>query len=211
MNNKYLNTAIVVITLLFSTYTKAGLITENWIADISSSDTTAFTAGQTVSWSVVYDSDSLVMHEYSDATGNIERTWDARCPSGHFCNTYTMFSDALFDVSSIYDVFAAHIPLNFSDSDVTISNYSRAYTDNAGTTYYDMRAGNTYFYLQDVGSNNGSFIYHMRDGINHVNVQSQFNITNMRQGSISVPEPSTLVIFALGIISLASRRFNKKS
>jgi hypothetical protein len=144
------------------------------------------------------------MHQYSDATGNIERTWDARCPSGGFCNTYTMFSDALFDVSSIYDVFAAHIPLNFSESDVTISNYSRAYTNKAGNTFYDMSAGNTYIFL------NGRFVYHMRDGINHVNVESKINIVNMRKQNIAVPEPSTFAILALGIMGLASR-FKSKS
>jgi hypothetical protein len=151
------------------------------------------------------------MHQYSDATGNIERTWDARCPSGGFCNTYTMFSDALFDVSSIYDVFAAHIPLNFSESDVTISNYSRAYTNKAGNTFYDMSAGNTYIFLNDSGSNNGRFVYHMRDGINHVNVESKINIVNMRKQNIAVPEPSTFAILALGIMGLASRRFKNKS
>ncbi|MFT6207019.1 MAG: hypothetical protein ACJA0T_000923 [Colwellia sp.] len=155
------------------------------------------------------DSDSLVMHQYSDATGNIEQTWDARCPSGYFCNTYTMFSDTLFDVSSIYDVFEANIPLNFSGSDVTISNYSRAHTDYAGTTYYKMSSDSTYFSLNDLGPNNVCFLYHMRDGINHVNVESKINIVNMRKQNIAVPEPPTFAILALGIMGLASRFKNK--
>jgi hypothetical protein len=162
-----------------------------------------------VAFFIPLDSDSLVMHQYSDATGNTEQTWDARCPSGYFCNTYTMFSDTLFDVSSIYDVFEANIPLNFSGSDVTISNYSRAHTDYAGTTYYKMSSDSTYFSLNDLGPNNVCFLYHMRDGINHVNVESKINIVNMRKQNIAVPEPPTFAILALGIMGLASRFKNK--
>ncbi len=33
----------------------------------------------------------------------------------------------------------------------------------------------------------------------------------VRQAATSVPEPSTLVIFALGLMGLASRRLSKKS
>jgi hypothetical protein len=80
------------------------------------------------------------------------------------------------------------------------------------------------------GSNNGSQVFGRIEGFGLIGAQNSYvfsgyipsnygsiNNTSTRQGvalvrdTMQVPEPSTLAIFALGIIGLASRRFKKKA
>ncbi len=80
------------------------------------------------------------------------------------------------------------------------------------------------------GSNNGTQVFGRIEGFGLIGVQSNYvfagyipsnygsiNNTSTRQGvalvrnTMQVPEPSTLVIFTLGIIGLASRRFKQQA
>jgi len=206
MNFKFLKVFTVVIILFFSLNTKAGMITENWQAEVSFTDSTGFTVGQLVYWSVVYDNSSLVMHRFDDATGAVEYTWDASCP-GTWCVDYSMFADAIFETSDIYNAFAANIPVNFSGSDQNITNYSRTYKQTNGANYYDYIKDDFHFYVSTYG-NGGYFEMFMRDGDNNVDTSRQIDVVNMKLAE-PVPEPSTLAIFALGMMGLASRRFKR--
>ncbi|WP_241242239.1 PEP-CTERM sorting domain-containing protein [Thalassotalea sp. G2M2-11] len=96
----------------------------------------------------------------------------------------------------------------------SITNINRV-VDSTGTlgktTYldigYDITATTVSVYQAYAGSSSSPFRIvenYSRDGAN-------LNYIRMTRSSTDVPEPSTLAIFALGMMGLASRRFKKQS
>jgi len=70
------------------------------------------------------------------------------------------------------------------------------------STSYALTAGQTYTFTFNFGSNVGG-------GISSFD-RTQVSTANFRFEPTSVPEPTTLAIFALAIMGLASRRFKKQ-
>jgi hypothetical protein len=88
---------------------------------------------------------------------------------------------------------------------------------------YTSVVNQTWFHVKDFtpgGVTSGFILYegtgmvsNHKDGYSHANKQYDFVGTALRRISteqqVSIPEPSTIAIFALGIIGLASRQFKK--
>jgi hypothetical protein len=76
------------------------------------------------------------------------------------------------------------------------------YSINGGATFQDLNLAD----LASIGTVNGqNFAFKTTDDSN------QFYINSVAATATSVPEPSTLAIFGLGLMGLASRRFKKQS
>lgn len=72
----------------------------------------------------------------------------------------------------------------------------------SGSTSYTLTAGQTYNFTFNFDSDISGLISSFD--------RTQVSTANFRFETTSVPEPSTLAIFALGIMGLASRRFKKQ-
>jgi len=111
--------------------------------------------------------------------------------------------DRLFDISSIdlmiglYNSYDGEIPVFFtgmkSNGETFNQVFELPYSINTYTTF---SFNNSFTELKSLTWQQGA-IYHSFDNVN-------------LRPSIKAPEPSTLAIFALGMICLASRRFKKQ-
>jgi hypothetical protein len=208
MNIRMLKAAVAGLVLSVSGFASATLITTGSGTAVTSSDLSAYF-------------DALI--EGYDITSYTEGGLDIFAPGNHCCKTGTFYesggnnswitisttsNSAMFGVEFLLDMWWRGSATNYLfwetslDGAVTGSgiNYSALMGDVIGfsdTAGFDtLRVGANYSLSQGLG-------FHQAIAIDNLSVQTSIE-------SQEVPEPSTLAIFALGIMGLASRRFKKQ-
>jgi hypothetical protein len=192
MNNKFLKMAFAGLVLGVSSFANAGLI-------YLDADSIA-TGGNLDSSSLIVSAGTIsyvgeIRADHSDgdliAAGSVGNVFDiATGSSARF--------DFDFDVSSISFIFGGNAGVfNVIASDILGDVVDSFFTNNTGGGAFAgpltlSGAGIRSLSWEDPGFNFAA-------------------IDNMSISTAEVPEPSTLAIFALGLMGLASRRFMKKS
>jgi len=205
MKYKVLNLTAACCLLLVSGFTYAGLIT-----DLSEKDWAASNDGL-----ITYDaSTGLEWLDLSVTRGNSILQTEGESFFGDFRWATTTELDALFDI--VFDgsgyrsstnatlignaeyfvaLFSAYTGQNFSQG---VSRGAVSGVNSYGLGYVSYNFNSTNMGVQDTLSN-----------CCWSETDSGPNIGSWLVRSTDVPEPSTLAIFALGMIGLASRRFKK--
>ena len=207
MNFKFLKAAIVSLVLSVSSFANAGLITFN---DIAAFD--AYTGGGVV--------DDLESSDWSKTVSSGDFAWtmnDYHCENGQGCgatfgetsSNSAMMQSAIDDFIWTYNdgdfVFKAGIAsfgmqfgAYYGNSAVTLNGQNSG-VQASGSFFGIASDDNTLFTNVSYAK---SLSYGSFDDISY---------TRSNQSVAPVPEPSTLAIFALGMMGLASRRFKKQS
>ena len=214
MKFKLLYSSFLGLILLVSSLANAGLITENYTAEVSFSNSSTFQMNDIISWEIQYEDTSLIGHGFEPFTGDISYTIDATCPTGPECNYYSLAAIATGDHTTLFSSFLAGIS-DFQELDITndINENLRLRTSSVSDFYYyrdnsislivssltsGEQYGNARFqYINSEGRRNSAFL--------------EFRNVEKTTSANQISEPSTLTIFTLGVIGLASRRFNKQS
>lgn len=201
--------------LALSFTANAGLITTNYIADVNAVyRSTTVSIGDTVSWSVTYDEDSMSSHMYKDGlddeagTADDQIDWINNC----FPTNCQFRADAVYSNLNILPTLLQEI---FDTSgtlrDIQNQNRSDVYINKYDSEYYKLSADSlTFESFIFTNSNFGSLsIQTYLDDGSTSSKTVRFN--NIRKENIDVPEPSTLAIFVFGMLGLASRKVNKNN
>ncbi len=180
----------------FVNVAKAGLITEQWQATVifqepSPDISTAYGVGTLLNWTVTYDEG---------------------CPDWRL-DLINCENNATFNFGSIFDDIMNVAPDGFEQKVLESPEfpYSNRYTPEDDIVY-----GIFYSYLStDSKSLFATPNWAGNDNGGHFSIQGEDNASltlyfNEMKNVSDVPEPSTLAIFALGMIGLASRRFKKQ-
>ena len=228
MKFRFFNTALISLSLSICALVNvanATLITETWQATVTGTlNNNLFQVNDTLNWTVTYDDSDLIMHTYSDGLDGIaqtsddtvDETLDASCPSGSFCNFFTVAADAHVNLNDILVIMYDYV--NYMNIDLLdIQNYNDAQRYQTGDYegrayvrhYMDSVQLNANFDLQRGDLGFGGLYVYTTNGVLGVNMDNIRILPPIDM--IPVPEPSTLAIFALGMIGLASRRFKKQS
>jgi len=200
MNFKFLKAAIVGLVLSVNGFANAGLITVNEWHDTSGSvggllqstfdSSVYFAQSKDINFSI--NNTYEVLNGYHIATANEYRTlWDNNvAANGTPTNVYLHYNRGGWNgynnngVQNYYFVFADMFDVNLTNAAVHAGNYE-----------YHASRTDIWNYAPSLMSQPDRFA----------------GLVLIKNTSQSVPEPTTLVIFALGMIGLASRRFKKQS
>ena len=111
--------------------------------------------------------------------------------------------------------FATQVQTSLLGSTTTATSTDLLF-DFGGAGFFLLQGGSGNFWCLEANSSctGGGLGEHMGFGTNSTNAQTTIHSGSIVFASVrsnSVPEPSTLAIFALGMIGLASRRFKKQS
>ncbi|MGS2719323.1 PEP-CTERM sorting domain-containing protein [Paraglaciecola aestuariivivens] len=218
---------ITVFIALVSLSTKAALITENWQATISSSNTPAlYEVGDIIQWSVTFDDTSLLATYFHDGADDIAHTSDDyvdfvsdyRCPSSPGCGRYSLMADATFDLSGVFSGVENYlVNNNLTLRDIRSQHYSHrsAYSNGGQIMNFSEEAIGFEAALFSSGSAFGNFSVQTSSATGIGNIFANFNgITFLgTQGNapIPAPEPAAIALFALGLVGVGYRRFKKQS
>jgi hypothetical protein len=223
MNCKHLNAALLGLALSASSFVNianAGIITERWSATVSEvHNSTAYTKGDILQFIFSYNNTATESHIYDKGLDRLAGTQDDTV-------------DFRWNVSDYpnYDVFS-DITTNFLDlatpliDEITTQGFTVHYSSNRyGSTYSHTSNGiawsdeeitvNTFdgssaaYAFFTPAFSNGDIITSYMDGGLIINKRIELSSLT-RMVALQVPEPSTLVIFALGVAGLVSRRFKK--
>ncbi len=213
MNFKFLKTALVSTIIVVSSFANAGIITFN---DRASYD--AYTGG-----GIIDDMESASTRAGSSlhtvASGDFSWTMsDYNCENGSGCgatfggtvnNSLMMqsagddfiwtYNNGSFNFASGISSFGLQFGSHRGDSAVILNGFGSG-TQVSGSFFGLATDDNSIFYTVLYAKSNG---YGSFDDVT-------YSRSNQLVPS-DVPEPSTLAIFALGMIGLASRRFKKQS
>jgi len=213
---KFLKTTVICTTLILSSVAQAGLIRTTMDLTIT---------GVTGSYSNVAVADVFKFSvEYNDEGTYMrwsETSWfclsthvpvpGVTCDESYDANRYKFFSDAVSNYTEMFD-FTAMQTAGIS-TDLLYSRFMRARVFGWGDlqTWEMLRVGNGHALALSY-ERDGEMRIGYIDG-NEIAKQSvvSFLTSNITRSKVEVPEPSTLAIFALGMIGLASRRFKKQS
>jgi len=188
----------------------AGLITETYKGEVIYSDG-SLSLGEMLSWTFTYDNTKNTATNWQDGLDGLSYTADDIINVGHF-PFHSFVSDVTFDLNQFDTLF---------DSSASALGYiANRQIDNSGNSHYLTNTFGSritsnfdgYGVRLDFPNNaltlNKSF-FNVDDGS-----RKEFNIqvANLTKVDLTkVPEPSTLAIFALGMMGIASRRFKKQS
>jgi hypothetical protein len=224
MKSFLLKTVIATVIFAMSYYAKAGLITTTIDLTISSiqGNYANVSNGDVFQFSTTYD-DSATHMLYGSDTLSLCLTTHIATP-GVICNTrytispstWTFMSNAS---SNALDLFAADDMLaaggRFYQRSGTPYNVVYAAPQTEETFYEYSTQEYSFSIKQPSRFYYGSIDVFYRDRNNRQAFTAisyrAANFTTVPAAPPSVPEPSTLAIFALGMIGLASRRFKKQS
>lgn len=207
----------------------AGLITETWQATITQThNISSYHINDTITWTVMYDDTSKLVHTYGDGPDGVAQTsddiindtYDTSCPDGNRCNQGEYLAPATFDMGSIIDNIYIEIAASGDVlQDKNDRNYARrlhsggfGFSDEiVGTNFANFR--NDHYYIGAWFSTTPGTYSHAAINIHGAGTDYGINATNVSIISTSqdVLEPPTLAIFTLGMIGLVSRRLKKKS
>ena len=200
----------------------AEIITDIWHANITSVvNTSAFSVGDSVSWTVTYDDASTSSHYYGDGTDGMAGTADDTLLGAiNVSGTYSFSADTVTDISSIVSQMVAGIADFNSFYDFNSINYDRLYTQATnGRMYNDLVHDHiTFFARSDGASTNYLSLHYNPVGLNNYksSVISFGNYTIERNVSLptndgDVPEPSDLSLLMAGLAGLSTVRRRKKN
>ena len=221
MKFKFLKSALTGVFLVVGSYANASLIIQNGpetVYDVyenfdnpslpNHTDVTNQFAASGVTFDMVNGGEWILngcSGQYGGGSGseNVLNTFDAPCTSGPLSNlSWSIFFDS--DVTSVtmHVGFSGANPTNSQLQTVldgvVIGSY--AFTDNN----FWMSTLPSYFKLSDAQFDEIRYVSTAAHQYTALESISYTRHTN-------VPEPSTLAIFALGMIGLASRRFKKQA
>ena len=211
MKNKILktiSTTSLLLACLLTNVSNAGLITESYTGTVTSSDGTVV-IGDDLTWSYTWDNTSGTITEFYSGTDQTAFTGDDIVHQTFNSHTGAAFvSDVSFDTTQLDSLFdSVYLPLGFTElaKNVTKGNswLLQGGTQNRITSNIDG-----YGIRMDLTNNNLTLA---KAYLNSSAQLSEFYIQvgNLTRVNAQVPEPSTLAIFALGMMGLASRRFKK--
>lgn len=211
MNIKILKAAIAGLVLSVSGFANAGLIYDNGPA-IADSDRCAETSGTcNGTWTLF---DDFIVSNDSDIT-SVTWTTNLYGGLGDYNSSNIWFYDndpvfgsgnLLFSYSDAGTTVANALGGNFYD--ITLSGFTE--TLMAGTYWIGIQHNTTSNYATVAMSGTSVNATQWQNGGAGARISSQPELAFRINGnSTEVPEPSTLAIFALGIMGLASRRFKK--
>jgi len=223
MKFKFLNVSFVALilsaTCIINT-ANAGIITEKWSATVSKvHNSNAYTLGDVLQFTFSYDNTSTESHRYDKGLDGLAGTADdiltfswkiLENPNYDvYSNITTNFLDlatpmidetiaqgfAVNDWNHFYNTYS-HTPngMAWSEEEISVDSSNGKVQASA---FYTSAFSNGY--IGTSYTDGGMIInkYIELSSVNRVLVQQ-------------VPEPTTLAIFAIGMMGLASRRFNKK-
>jgi hypothetical protein len=220
MKFRSLNIALIGAVLAVSclvNITYAGIITEKWSATVTKvHNTTAYSQGDLLQFIFSYDSTSTESHTYDKGLDGVTGTID----------DILTYSQNILDQPN-YDIFS-DITTNFLDLATTMINetmtqgfevhdwsgyyntyshtpYGIAWSDEEITVSSSNGISSAYAFFTPAFSNGDVRTSYVDNGViisKYIELSS-FTRTVVQQ----VPEPSTLAVFALSMIGLASRRF----
>lgn len=214
MNFKKISTTLVSIVMLVSFDASAGLITENWEFTI----TQGVNSGSVYLVLVSYNTDTTGTQIYTDGPDEVAEYGEgddliSHSITGGIWGSYysskfnfgSLFSDNIPYFDNFFAVNSSFTPI------VTAQNNSFVYFENNYSQY--IRFGDNYnFFYDNDGGNTRAWIeqsYRRSGSTSNFSVNLDGNFEMISSTASSVPEPSTLAIFALGMMGLASRRRNK--
>jgi len=204
--------------LVLSCTANAGLITTNYMADVNAVyNSTTVSVGDSVSWSVTYDEDSISSHMYKDGLDGIAGTADDQIDWTNNCSPTDTIgcqfrADVVYSNLNILPVLLQEI---FATSgtlrDYQNQNRSDVYINEYNAEFYQFSADSIAFEF-NIFTNSAYGQLSIQTYLENGFVGSKtVRFNNIRTANIDVPEPSTLAIFALGMFGLASRKFKKNN
>jgi len=199
----------------------AGIITEKWSAEVYDSKNNSFSIGDLVTWELTYDNQGTVAYVKSDgadgligtADDYIYDTYDASCPSGVFCNRYSVYTNL---ISSTFANVVAQLKNDVaaltsqSDSIEFVNRNSRSnnwtYT-NGEQRYADWEIDDAYMAMGYYHATSSSAMAQYYYSLNGVQTVSNIALSNLTLTSVTeVPESGSIVIFIIGFMLLLSRQ-----
>ncbi len=164
---------------------------------------------------VEYDDEGTYMQRYDNDNHCLSThvlTPGVACGSTHDANRFGFFSNATFNIFNMFNTGAV---INDGNQFYERTNYNiaRVYeVDNEARSYIntDRFYSNTIFFLRTNGTRSINMYYRDVMGGNKY-TRISFTASNIVTSNVEVPEPTTLAIFALGLMGLASRRYKKQS
>lgn len=221
VNKIIINTCVTLSITSISNLAHAALIKETWDFQVKYATGYYLTnsINDTFSIDFIYDDNGKFMHEYlADGTiiKNCNDTLIAGCD-----NTWTFYSlmadtnmseiGFLFDTNSLASNGGSQFNINQSSkswrfqTDPNISSITASERAAVVDDWFDV-------YLTDYQPSHMSdiaqFTFHYKNEFGgYQTSQYQAHISNITTSTVSVPEPTTLVTFSLGIWGLLSRRF----
>ena len=227
---KMIKAALAGLVLAVSGIANAGLITEKWSGTINFSNVPTLAVGSTLEWTVIYDNTATYSDSYYDGVDDTSFTDDdilySRSDNVLFKGAVSTFqSNAIYEFGNVFDVMELFI-LQQSGY-LTPNNTNTRWTIGDGVSQDYLYSGNNHEFTMGINPYNYTYTPAIIDpdyarfnifyqetlptGI--VNPRQAFlELSNLTLHTVaSVPGPSTLAIFALGLMGLASRRFKKQS
>jgi hypothetical protein len=134
-----------------------------------------------------------------------ESTWEDVFGTGQSGEYWVAWVDIGTWATAANDVTVTSVGLGFNQFDFDLSSINLL----AGT-YWASFSGNSGLYGSKVGSFGATMIQQLNNSSNSLRTNNYIPF-QLNGTTRDVPEPSTLAIFALGMIGLASRRFKKQS
>lgn len=200
MNFKFLNVTLTVLIISICSSANAGLIQ---LADFDVSATTIDFSDATL------NSTTYTNGIFSITGGNIEN-YSNSAIFGLSYSTGNNPTPGVFrlDFSSFISAIGMNVYYNSSDVSLRLFDINDVLLESSlssPTQYADIQG----FVGLNTGANN--IAYALIDVPGKVNIHDLFIDNVIYQRVTDVPEPSTLAIFALGLMGLASRKLKKKS
>jgi len=200
--------------LMLSCTANAGLITTNYMADVNAVyNSTTVSVGDSVSWSVTYDEDSISSHMYKDGLDGIAGTADDQIDWTNNCAIGCQFrADVVYSNLNILPVLLQEIlATSGALRDYQNQNRSDVYINAYNAEFYEFTADSIAFEF-NIFTNSAYGQLSIQTYLENGYVGSKtVRFNNIRTANIDVPEPSTLSIFALGMFGLVSRKFKKNN
>ncbi|WP_259366372.1 MULTISPECIES: PEP-CTERM sorting domain-containing protein [unclassified Colwellia] len=201
MKFKFLNVTLAVLIISICSSANAGLIQ---LADFDVSATTIDFSDATL------NSSTYTNGIFSITGGNITNNTINTSIFGLNYSTQTNSNPGVFrlDFSSFISAIGMNVHYNSSDVSLRLFDINDVLLESSlsSPTQYSTISG---FVGLNTGANN--IAYALIDVPGRVNIHDLYMDNVVYQRVTDVPEPSTLAIFALGMMGLASRRFKKQS
>jgi hypothetical protein len=210
---KFLNAAVISLVLSVCSFTNianAGLIFDN-------GSNTTYTGGLCASCGPAGQYSVFDDFTLTESLTEFYLDWDAS-----FSNSASGFAATSIVWISIWENANANllssISVNYSDLDLISTNLVNGSDTNStvGTNITGVNLSAGTYWISFSGTDmhfdgSGNAFQIAQSSLGNGTAPSHGNLATFRMSSIDVPEPSTLAIFALGMIGLASRRFKKQS
>ncbi len=189
--------ATMILSLFLVSYSHASIIEFNWTTQVDSSSLSLWEAGDSITIEMLFDiaDDDYASHSY---TFDEFISYTATNSYGDYVTAfgYGGYNGAYFETD---------LNGNITSVGNNRSNYYLPTESNIGM--YNQK-----YYALFITSANQSILSVSGGQVDVVNRAAGLQAESWTvSGGVSVPEPSTLAIFALGMMGLALRRFKKKT